>query len=103
MRSILPAEEELHAYLDGQLPADRRSAVEVYLRDRPEVAKRLEGYRADGEAIARIFRHAGEGAPAPRRPRVVSEFWRRAAAVVLIVAGAASAGMLWQDHAAETR
>jgi anti-sigma factor RsiW len=32
------AEEELHAYVDGQLDADRRSAVQRYLQDHPEVA-----------------------------------------------------------------
>jgi anti-sigma factor RsiW len=48
-------EEELHAWLDGELPAEREAAVEAHLATRPDEWARLEGYRADGEAIARIF------------------------------------------------
>src|SRR5215475_523366 len=61
MMSIAPiTEQELHAYLDGELPDARRAAVEAYLREHPEDARRLEAYRADGKAIARIFARAGE-------------------------------------------
>src|SRR5215510_15353419 len=50
MMSIAPiTEQELHAYLDGELPDARRAAVEAYLREHPEDARRLEAYRADGK------------------------------------------------------
>ena len=60
-------EEELHAYLDGELPDARRAAVEAYLREHPDDARRLEAYRADGKAIGRIFSRAGAALPG-RRP-----------------------------------
>jgi len=62
---MAPTEADLHAYLDGELPEDRRSLVEAHLRDHPQDAARLQVYRADGEAIARIFSHAGRS-PAVR-------------------------------------
>jgi anti-sigma factor RsiW len=108
MTAMLPTEEDLHAYLDGELPEDRRSIVEAHLRDHPRDAKRLQAYRADGEAIARIFSRAGEAVrtPAPTalsRMPAVSMLWRRAAAIALIVAGTAAAGMLWQQRTEEAR
>src|SRR5215470_14889247 len=62
-------EEELHAYLDGELPDARRAAVEAYLREHPDDARRLEAYRADGKAIgrfspARALQCPGGGLPA---------------------------------------
>jgi anti-sigma factor RsiW len=108
MTTMLPTEEDLHAHLDGELPDNRRSIVEAHLRDHPREVKRLEAYRADGEAIARIFSRAGEAVrtPAPAtRPyiAVASMFWRRAAAIVLIGAGTVAAGVVWQQRADEAR
>jgi hypothetical protein len=34
-----------------RLPDARRAAVEAYLREHPEDARRLEAYRRDGEAM----------------------------------------------------
>ena len=48
-------EADLHAYLDGELPRKRAADVEAYLRDHPCHARRLARYRADKEAIARLF------------------------------------------------
>jgi anti-sigma factor RsiW len=103
---MTPTEEELHAYLDGMLPQDRRAAVEAHLRGNPRDAERLEAYRADGEAIARLFSCAGETThiPAPairRRGLVVSTFWRRAAAIAVIAVGTATAGLLWRNQSEE--
>lgn len=44
-------EDELHAYLDGELPAERRSIVEAWLNNRPDDAARVAAWRAQGEAI----------------------------------------------------
>ena len=92
-----PTEEELHAYLDGELADDRLAIVAAYLRDHPADAKRLEAYRADGDAIARLFSRAGDPrarrplpSPVPRRG-----LWARAAAAVLIVAATVAAGVVW--------
>ena len=114
-------EEDLHAYLDGELAEDRRFLVEAHLRDHPQDAQRLQAYRQDGDAIARIFSSAGEVPAQPRdlsavrpgraaRPwqravplawqRATATSWLRAAAVALIVAGAVATGIvgLWQTY-----
>jgi anti-sigma factor RsiW len=98
-------EDDLHAYLDGQLGEDRRELVDAHLRDHPEDAQRLEAYRADGDAIARIFAQAGQVpqdtttpfrfstslTPRGRTAAAGSAMiirWRQAAAVALVCAGA---------------
>jgi anti-sigma factor RsiW len=94
-------EEELHAYLDGELPDARRAAVEAYLREHPDDARRLEAYRADGKAIGRIFSRAGAAMPG-RRPSRASSWrslpWRQAAAAVLILAVGAVAGWFGRER-----
>jgi anti-sigma factor RsiW len=64
-------EEELHAWLDGELPPEREAAVEAYLAAHPEERQRLESYRDDGAALARIFSRVGDLPPLkrPTRPR----------------------------------
>src|SRR5258708_12902758 len=58
-------EEELHAYLDGELAADRRGAVEAWLASHPEDAARVAQWRAQAEAIrARFGMLASEAVPA---------------------------------------
>jgi anti-sigma factor RsiW len=42
---------ELHVYVDGELPADRREAVEAWLSSHPEDAARVAAWRAQAEAI----------------------------------------------------
>lgn len=44
-------EEELHAYVDGELAADRRIAVETWLASHPEEAARVAAWRAQAETI----------------------------------------------------
>jgi len=122
MERAPPSDEDLHAYLDGELPEGRRAQVEAYLHTDPAAAERLAAYRADGEAIARIFAAAGDLADAPSHPRPpqpISERprravagawpralmtpWWRAAAIVLVVAGALAAGWLGLRGGLESR
>src|SRR5262249_31654674 len=101
----LPSEEEFHAYLDDELPADRRAMVEAYLRDHPEEVQRLQAYWADGKAIARFFARAGEmPARPPPNPSVWHPTGRHATALAALVIGAIAAALIfvWQsrhDHA----
>jgi anti-sigma factor RsiW len=44
-------EDELHAYVDGELPADRRPAVEAWLAAHPEDAARVAAWRLQSDAI----------------------------------------------------
>jgi len=58
--------DELHAYVDGELPADRREAVTAWLAEHPDEAALVAAWRAQAEAI-----HARYGAianePVPER------------------------------------
>src|SRR5438128_7425091 len=44
-------DDELHAFVDGELPADRRKAVEAWLAAHPEDAARVAAWRAHSELI----------------------------------------------------
>jgi anti-sigma factor RsiW len=50
-RNTSVTEDELHVYVDGELPADRREAVEAWLSTHPEDAARVAAWRAQAEAI----------------------------------------------------
>lgn len=58
-------EDELHAYVDGELPADRKEAVAAWLATHPERAATVAAWRAQAEAIrARYGAIADEPVPA---------------------------------------
>ncbi|PWB30740.1 anti-sigma factor [Pseudomonas sp. SDI] len=66
MSRLIPSEEELHAYVDERLSAERRREVELYLAANPEQAARIDGWRSD----ARVLRTALAGLieqPVPAR------------------------------------
>src|SRR5262249_6801159 len=44
-------EDELHAYVDDEIAADRRGAVEAWLASHPEDAARVAHWRAQADAI----------------------------------------------------
>lgn len=48
-------ENELQAYVDRQLPAERQPAVQAYLVRRPEEAQRLQSYQAQKQALQALF------------------------------------------------
>ena len=100
------AEEELHAYVDGLLPDDRKEAVATWLAANPDAAALVAAWRAQADAIrARYGAVANE--PVPERLQLDSIIAndviaaRRgnrplrmlaAAAVVLAFVGGAGAG-----------
>ena len=45
MTEQMISEDELHAYVDGELPADRRGAVEAWLASHAEDAARVAAWR----------------------------------------------------------
>jgi anti-sigma factor RsiW len=58
-------EDELHAYVDGELPADRKEAVATWLSEHPEQAATVAAWRAQAESIrARFGAVAEEAVPA---------------------------------------
>lgn len=48
-------EAELQAYVDGQLPAARQAEIAAYLAQRPEESQRVAAYRAQRQALRRLF------------------------------------------------
>jgi len=50
-RNIPVTEDELHAYVDGELPAERRGDVEAWLAAHPDDAGRVQSWRAMAEAL----------------------------------------------------
>lgn len=48
-------EGELHAYADGQLPADRLPALEALLAADPAARSRVAGWRMQNELIGRLY------------------------------------------------
>src|SRR5438105_5324570 len=101
---ISVTEDELHAYVDNELPAERRDDVETWLAAHPEDAERVRSWRAMAEALhARYDRVADE--PIPKRLEIerLTQRPRRwiigsiAASLLAFVAGG-SAG--WLAHGA---
>jgi anti-sigma factor RsiW len=48
-------ETELHAFIDGQLDAARRAAVEAYLATNPAEAERMRAYERQNEQLHTLF------------------------------------------------
>lgn len=48
-------EEDLHAYVDGQLSKDRQMEVEEYLRENPEQAKVVQSWKSQNEALQSLY------------------------------------------------
>src|SRR3984885_8778536 len=94
------AEEELHAYVDGQLDADRRSAVQRYLQDHPEVARQVAAWGTQREALRAAFAPFAVEPIPPRLglERLVQQrlgrqgLARRRAAAVVLAFGLGGAG-----------
>lgn len=48
-------EDDLHAYVDGALTAERRAEVEAYLAEYPADAARARAYQAQNQALKALF------------------------------------------------
>ena len=97
-------EDELHAYVDNELPAERRSDVEAWLATHPEDAQRVQSWRAMAEALhARYDSVANE--PVPKRlelERLVQppRKWVYGAIAASLLAFIAGGGTGWVLHGA---
>ena len=61
-----PTEQELHAYADGQLDADRRLEVERYLASSPDAARQVQDIRAQTDRLRQQHADLSRYAPPPR-------------------------------------
>ena len=97
-------EDELHAYVDNELPAERRGDVEAWLATHPEDAERVQSWRAMAEALhARYDSVANE--PVPKRlelERLVQQprRWLYGAVAASLLAFVAGGGTGWIAHGA---
>jgi anti-sigma factor RsiW len=97
-------EDELHAYVDNELPAERRGDVEVWLAAHPDDAERVQSWRAMADALhARYDAVADEPVPKRleierlvRRPRK----WIYGAMAAALVAFVAGGSVGWLAHGA---
>jgi anti-sigma factor RsiW len=103
-RDIPITDDELHAYVDGELGADRRKVVEAWLATHPEDAARVASWRAHAELIR--IRYGGLAHdPVPARldvdrlARADRRWtWMAAAAVLMAFLSGGAAG--WFGRAA---
>lgn len=51
MSELTPTESDLHAYVDGQLDAERRQWIEAWLASHPQDARRVEGWKQDAQNL----------------------------------------------------
>ncbi len=83
-------EDELHAYVDGELPADRRTTVEAWLAKHPDDAARVAAWRLQADVIrARYADVATQAIPAKlnlARMSYASRPWKAAAAAAVVAA-----------------
>src|SRR5215470_15853820 len=97
-------EDELHAYIDGELPVDRKEAVASWLAAHPEQAALVASWRAQAESVRARYGAVVEE-PVPKRlkldqvlkrDRANGRSWAAmaaAAAVVAFVVGGAAGWM----------
>jgi anti-sigma factor RsiW len=104
-------EDELHAFVDGELPQDRREAVSAWLIAHPEQAGQVAAWRAQAEAIrARYGAVANE--PVPKRLKIEqlavqgrsasSRRWGAFAAAAAVLAFIVGGGTGWVARGATT-
>ena len=84
-------EDELHAYVDGELPADRSGAVTAWLAMHPEQAALVAAWRAQADSIrARYAGIAGEPVPDRLKLETLMRAGRSAGRRWMTIAAAAS-------------
>ena len=97
-------EDELHAYVDNELPAERRGDVETWLASHPDDAERVQSWRTMAEALhARYDSVANE--PVPKRLELERLMqpprkWVYGAIAASVLAFIAGGGTGWLVHGA---
>src|ERR1700688_897024 len=95
-------EDELHAYVDNELPIERRGDVEAWLAAHPDDAERVQSWRAMADELhARYDAVADE--PVPRRleiERLVRQprQWIYGTVAATLLAFIAGSGVGWLAH-----
>jgi anti-sigma factor RsiW len=103
-KNIPVTEDELHAYIDNELPVERRGDVETWLAAHADDAERVRSWRAMAEMLhARYDSVADEAVPKrleierlARQPRK----WMAGAIAATLLAFVAGGGVGWMAHGA---
>jgi anti-sigma factor RsiW len=95
-------EDELHAYVDNELPAERRSDVEAWLTAHPDDAERVQSWRTMAEMLHTRYDSVLDEA-VPKRleiERLVQQprRWVYGAAAAALVAFIVGGGAGWVAH-----
>jgi anti-sigma factor RsiW len=103
-RDLPVTEDELHVYVDGELAADRREAVERWLATHPDDAARVAAWRAQAEAV-RAHYGAIVNEPVPEHLTLAKitrnrRSWAAAAAAAVIAAFAIGGVAGWMVRGA---
>jgi anti-sigma factor RsiW len=106
-RDQMISDDELHAYVDGELPADRRGAVEAWLAAHADDAAKVAAWRKQAELIqARYGGIVNEKVPARldfgKMARRRRNTWIAAAAAAALAAFVAGGVTGWTVRDAET-
>lgn len=101
------SEDDLHAWVDGALPAQRRSEVDAYFSANPDVARRFQGYAEQKARLrAALDPIAAEPVPpqlnianlaAPRRELQPWSRWKAASAACLLLLAGGAGGWALRD------
>ncbi|HEX7747456.1 MAG TPA: anti-sigma factor [Bordetella sp.] len=101
---IPASDDELHAFVDGQLEPTRIAAVLRYLQQHPEAAVRMVHWQAQRMALRRLHRATEPGATpdaltqtVTRRHRFRWTPWTQAAAAVLLTVMGAAGMQAWRQ------
>lgn len=100
-----PTEQDLHAYLDDQLDAERRQWVETWLQANPEQAAELEKWRKDAQHLRARYANPEQWpanssldpAAIRRRRRTTHQRWLATAAMLVMALGIGLTGG-WKVH-----
>lgn len=103
-RGISVTEDELHAYVDGELPAERRGDVEAWLLAHPDDAERVRSWRTMADMLHARYDTVAEE-PVPRRLEVDRLMvrprrWIYGAAAAALMAFVAGGAVGWIAHGA---
>ena len=105
--NIPVTEDELHAYVDNELPAERRAAVEAWLATHADDAERVTSWRAMSDALHAKY-DAVMDEPVPARLSVdqlsrAPRRWMMGAIAASMLAFAAGGGAGWMAHGASAK
>ncbi len=103
-QKIPVTEDELHAYVDNELPAERRGDVEAWLTTHSDDAERVRSWREMAEALHARYNSVADE-PVPKRlevERLVRQprQWMYGAVAASLLAFVAGGGVGWLAHGA---